>query len=145
MAWREPSAWEGLTEVAGVRMPAPQMAVVALDELVLHGWDLARSTGQSFTCTPANTAAVLEFTHASAQPDRARDGLFGPVVDVPADAPAFDRALGFAGRDPAWSSALTGPVPNGTLTRAAGCVTPPGCAARGVALRPARCGGRPGR
>jgi uncharacterized protein (TIGR03086 family) len=105
-AWREPSAWEGLTEVAGVRMPAPLMAVVALDELVLHGWDLARSTGQSFTCTPANTAAVLEFTHASAQPDRAagRDRLFGPVVSVPADAPAFDRALGFAGRDPAWSS-----------------------------------------
>jgi uncharacterized protein (TIGR03086 family) len=95
-----------LTEVAGVRLPAPQMAVVALDELVLHGWDLARSTGQPFTCTPANTAAVLEFTHASAQPEWAagRDGLFGPVVDVPADAPAFDRALGFAGRDPAWST-----------------------------------------
>jgi uncharacterized protein (TIGR03086 family) len=105
-AWREPSAWEGLTEVAGVRMPAPLMAVVALDELVLHGWDLARSTGQSFTCTPANTAAVLDFTHASAQPDRARDGLFGPVVDVPVDAPAFDRALGFAGRDPAWSTSV---------------------------------------
>ncbi len=105
-AWREPSAWEGLTEVAGVRLPAPQMAVVALDELVLHGWDLARSTGQPFTCTPANTAAVLEFTHASAQPEWAagRDGLFGPVVDVPPDAPAFDRALGFAGRDPAWST-----------------------------------------
>ena len=105
-AWREPSAWEGLTEVAGVRLPAPQMAVVALDELVLHGWDLARSTGQPFTCNPANTAAVLEFTRASAQPEQApsREGLFGPVVDVPADAPAFDRALGFAGRDPAWST-----------------------------------------
>ena len=105
-AWREPSAWEGLTEVAGVQLPAPQMAVVALDELVLHGWDLARSTGQHLTCTPANTAAVLEFTHASAQPGGAagRDGLFGPVVSVPADAPAFDRALGFAGRDPAWST-----------------------------------------
>ncbi len=105
-AWREPSAWEGLTEVAGVRMPAPLMAVVALDELVLHGWDLARSTGQPFTCTPANTAAVLEFTHASTQPEWAagRDGLFGPVVSVPAHAPAFDRALGFAGRDPAWST-----------------------------------------
>jgi uncharacterized protein (TIGR03086 family) len=105
-AWREPSAWEGLTEVAGVRLPAPQMAVVALDELVLHGWDLARSTRQPFSCTPANTEAVLEFTHASARPDGAdgRDGLFGPVVSVPADAPDFDRALGFAGRDPAWST-----------------------------------------
>ena len=77
-AWREPAAWEGLTEVAGVRMPAEQMAVVALDELVLHGWDLARATGQPFTCTPANTDAVLQFTHASAQPDRAAP-TGGPV------------------------------------------------------------------
>ena len=105
-AWREPSAWEGVTEAGGVRLPAEVMGVVALDELVLHGWDLARSTGQPFTCNPANTAAVLEFTRESAQPEQApsREGLFGPVVDVPADAPAFDRALGFAGRDPAWST-----------------------------------------
>ena len=31
-----------------------------------------------------------------------RAGLFGPVVKVPDDAPAFDRVLGLAGRDPGW-------------------------------------------
>jgi len=103
-AWREPAAWEGMTEAGGVTMPGEVTGVVALDELVLHGWDLARATGQSYTSDPVSTQAVLSFTRASAQPDQAanRDGLFGPAVDVPADASDFDRALGYAGRDPAW-------------------------------------------
>jgi uncharacterized protein (TIGR03086 family) len=106
-AWRDPTAWEGMTEAGGVTLPADVMGAVALDELVLHGWDLARATGQPFTCDPASTAAVLAFTSESAQPEQAasREGVFGPVVEVPDDAPAFDRALGFAGRDPAWTPA----------------------------------------
>lgn len=51
-AWRDPAAWAGMTEAGGVRMPAEEMGVVALDELVLHGWDLARATGQPFRCEP---------------------------------------------------------------------------------------------
>lgn len=104
-AWRDPAAWEGKTEAGGVRMPAEMMGAVALDELVLHGWDLARGTGQAFTCDPASTGAVLAFTAESAKPENAanREGLFGPVVEVPETASDFDRALGFAGRDPAWT------------------------------------------
>ena len=104
-SWRDPAAWQGMTDAGGVVLPAEQAGMVALDEIVLHGWDLARATGQPFTCDPASTQAVLAFTEMSTQPEFAanREGLFGPVVDVPQDAPAFDRALGFAGRDPAWS------------------------------------------
>lgn len=104
-AWRKPRAWEGMASEGGVTLPAEVMGVTALDELVLHGWDLARATYQSFTCDPDSTAAVLSFTSASAQPEQAatREGLFGPVVEVPEDAPDFDRALGFAGRDPHWT------------------------------------------
>ena len=104
-AWRDPTAWEGMTEAGGVTMPADLMGAVALDELVLHGWDLACATGQPFACDPASAAAVLAFTSASAQPEQAanREGLFGPVIDIPEDAPTLDRALGFAGRDPAWT------------------------------------------
>lgn len=104
-AWRDPAAWEGMTEAGGVTAPAEVLGAVALDELVLHGWDLARATGQPYRCDPASTAAVLAFTSASAQPEQAasRQGVFGPVVDVPEDAPPFDRVLGFAGRDPAWT------------------------------------------
>ncbi len=105
-AWRDEAAWQGTTEAGGVvAMPADMMGAVALDELVLHGWDLARATGQDFRCDPASTAAVLAFTSALAQPEAeaGRAGLFGPAVKVAEDGPAFDRALGFAGRDPAWA------------------------------------------
>lgn len=80
------------------------MGLVALDELVLHGWDLARATGQPYDCDPASAEAVFEFTSMSAAPEEAaaREGLFGPVIAIPADAPLFDRALGLSGRDPAW-------------------------------------------
>ena len=103
-AWRDPAAWDGMTEAGGVRMTAAQTAAVAVDELVLHGWDLARATGQPFHCDPASTEVVLAFTTEGARPENAafREGLFGPVVDVPQDAPAFERALGLAGRDPGW-------------------------------------------
>ena len=109
-AWQESAAWEGMTEAGGVELPAEVMAVVALDELVLHGWDLARATGQTFPCDPASTSAVLAFTRESAQPEQAasREGLFGPVVDVPADSSELDRALGYAGRDPAWTPSTPG-------------------------------------
>jgi uncharacterized protein (TIGR03086 family) len=104
-AWSDPAAWQGTTSVAGVSMPGEQMGVVALDEVVMHGWDLARATGQPFSCDPASAEAVLQFTTIVAQPENAamRDGLFGPVVAVPDGAPAFDRALGLAGRDPDWT------------------------------------------
>ncbi len=38
-----------------------------------------------------------------------REGLFGPVVDVPADVPAdvplLDRVIGLSRRDPSWTAA----------------------------------------
>jgi uncharacterized protein (TIGR03086 family) len=47
-AWQAPEAWEGMTRAGGVDMPAPVAARVALDELVVHGWDIAQATGQPF-------------------------------------------------------------------------------------------------
>jgi uncharacterized protein (TIGR03086 family) len=104
-AWADPGAWKGTTTVGGATLPGEVMGLVTLDELVLHGWDLARATGQEFRCDPASCAGVLAFTEASAQPgqEAGRQGVFGPVVPVAPDAPPLHRALGFAGRDPAWT------------------------------------------
>jgi uncharacterized protein (TIGR03086 family) len=104
-AWRDPAAWVGDAEAGGVTMPAPEMAVVALDELVVHGWDLAVATGQPYRADEAGVRACLGFvSQVSGEGQEAPPGLFGPPVPVPAGASPLDRLLGLTGRDPGWSA-----------------------------------------
>ena len=104
VAWRNPAAWEGMTIAGPIEMPASVAALVALDELVIHGWDLARATGQPFEPDDASVGAVHRFVSEFSGPgkDADREGLFGPEVPLPADAPLFHRVLGMTGRDPSW-------------------------------------------
>jgi uncharacterized protein (TIGR03086 family) len=104
-AWADPGAWTGTAEAGGVEMPAEVAALVALDELVLHGWDVARASGQPYEVDPASLEAVHGFVAQFSGPgqEESRAGLFGPVVPVPDDAPLLDRVVGMAGRDPSWS------------------------------------------
>jgi uncharacterized protein (TIGR03086 family) len=99
-AWREPAAWEGMTRAGGFTLPANEAGVVALNELVIHGWDLARATGQPYQPAPAD----LEVSRAmlSAFADRPAGSPFGQPVPVPSDAPLLDRVIGLSGRDPSW-------------------------------------------
>lgn len=101
-AWTEPAAYDGLTMAGPIEMPGPVAALVALDEVTVHAWDLAASTGQSYDADPAAVEACAGFVAGFS--DAPRDGqLYGPVVEVPWDAPALDRLLGATGRDPRWS------------------------------------------
>ncbi|MEZ7158396.1 TIGR03086 family metal-binding protein [Streptomyces althioticus] len=102
-AWRDPAAWTGMTRAGGIDMPAEVTAAVALDELVIHGWDLARATGQPYTPDPAALESAHAFLLAAAEEDDRGGGIFGPVVPVPADAPLLDRTIGLSGRDPGWT------------------------------------------
>jgi uncharacterized protein (TIGR03086 family) len=104
-AWAEPEAWTGTAVAGGVEMPAEVAALVALDELVVHGWDVARASGQPYDVDPVSLEAVHGFVAQFSGPgqEESRAGLFGPVVPVPDDAPLLDRVVGMAGRDPSWS------------------------------------------
>lgn len=104
-AWRSPDAWQGFTRAGGVDLPGEVAGIVALNELVVHGWDLARSTGQVYEVDRASLEATLSFLEpvaASAEAGEAPEGLFGPPVAVPADAPLLDRVIGLSGRRPDW-------------------------------------------
>lgn len=103
-AWRAPDSWQGMTQAGGQPLPGAAAGAVALDEVVLHGWDLAAATGQAYTVDPAALDAVERFCSEIGDDPTSRAGLFGPRVPVAAEAPQLDRVLGLAGRDPDWTS-----------------------------------------
>jgi len=100
-AWRDPAAWEGMSRAGGVNFPGEVAGIVALTEVVIHGWDVARASGQDYDVDAATLDAVLPHVTAIAA-EGPVEGLFGPAVPVADDAPALDRVIALTGRDPAW-------------------------------------------
>lgn len=107
-AWRAESAWSGMTKAGGQDLPSEIAGVVALDEVVVHGWDIAAACGQPYSVEPDLLDAVYGFVRGSAERNpQGTPGLFGPPISVPHDAPLLDRVIGLAGRDPNWTPTRT--------------------------------------
>jgi uncharacterized protein (TIGR03086 family) len=103
-AWGCAVAWTGATRVGGVDLPREVAGLVALDELVVHGWDLAVAIGHPYQPEAAAVEGALGFVGpTAAERPEGTPGLFGPPVAVPSDASPLDRLLGLTGRDPRWS------------------------------------------
>ena len=101
-AWNDPAAWEGMSRAGGVDFPAEVGGRIALTEVVVHGWDLARATGRPYAVDDDVLAAVLpHVTEFAAGPPV--EGLFAAAVPVNDDAPLLDRVIALTGRDPAWT------------------------------------------
>ena len=105
-AWAEPAAWTGMTRIASQDAPGQAVGLTVADELVVHGWDVARATGQPYEPEPGLVDAARTFLVMFASPDAPAgpEVPFGPSREVPADAPALDQVLALAGRDPAWKA-----------------------------------------
>jgi uncharacterized protein (TIGR03086 family) len=99
-AWRVPEAWQGQTRAGGIEMSAQQAGFVVNNELVLHGWDLAVATEQPFVVAAENLEASWQFVVNTPDDPAAREGLFGPRLPIPNDAPLLDRTLAYAGGNP---------------------------------------------
>jgi len=104
-AWRAPEAWTGMTRIAGGDSPSSVVGLVAADELVVHGWDVARATRQPYDPEPEVLAAARSFLAMFASPDAPAgpEVAFGPSRPMPDDAPPLDRVVALAGRDPGWA------------------------------------------
>jgi uncharacterized protein (TIGR03086 family) len=75
------------------------MADMQSAEIAVHTWDLLRGIGRSLPLDPEVAERALAFLERNLTDDNRRP-VFGPPVEVDADAPPYDRLAAFAGRDP---------------------------------------------
>ena len=68
-------------------------------DIAVHGWDIARATGQPTELDPDVGQVALEWAKASLKPEF-RGQAFGPEVTVPENTPLYDRLAAFFGRTP---------------------------------------------
>jgi uncharacterized protein (TIGR03086 family) len=101
-AWKDPASWTGTSRAGGVTMPATALGTVAMTELIMHSWDLARATGQQYAADPRTLEVLIEFLAQG--PPEGTPGLFGAAVPADSEASLLDQALALSGRDPAWRS-----------------------------------------
>jgi uncharacterized protein (TIGR03086 family) len=105
--WTDPAAWEGTAWIAGFEAPASAVGITAANEIAVHGWDVARASGQRIVLDDAALAPSREFVAMMSGPgsEQARGDAFGPPLPVPEGASALDEVVAGNGRDPAWSPA----------------------------------------
>jgi uncharacterized protein (TIGR03086 family) len=72
---------------------------IAFSDMLLHGCDLARATGQDDTMPDGLAEASYEMVHGNVTKEN-RAGVFGPEIAVGADASPQQKLLGFTGRAP---------------------------------------------
>ena len=106
-AWSDPAAWAGTRNVMGAETPAADVGAMLLMEMALHGWDVARATGQDFSADDKTARALEDIVDAQAELFRKYQG-FADAINPPAAATTFDRALALSGRDPGWKPAARG-------------------------------------
>jgi uncharacterized protein (TIGR03086 family) len=89
---------ETFREPGTLEKTGPSLGIAFADQLV-HGWDLAKATGQDATMPPELAQAAYTTIHGQFTEEQ-RQGVFKPEVHVGPDASAQERLLAYTGRDP---------------------------------------------
>jgi uncharacterized protein (TIGR03086 family) len=102
--WRAADLNRMVTAPGGAEAPLRSRADHQIAELAVHSWDLVRATGAPVSLDPALAEHALAWSRAMLRPEfRGSDKAFGVEVPVPEDASAYDRLVGWFGRDPDWT------------------------------------------
>jgi uncharacterized protein (TIGR03086 family) len=77
-------------------------------ELAVHAWDLASALDTADVLDPALADVVVDRVRAALPAEPRGGGIpFGAVVEVPDDAGPYERLVGWLGREPSWTPAVT--------------------------------------
>ena len=93
----QPGALDRTVHLSFGDVPGREYAIQLLADLAVHGWDLARATGQDDALDPGAIALLLSWSEANAEL-LAGSGMFGVRIDAALDAPDDVRLLGLLGR-----------------------------------------------
>jgi len=99
-AWNDPGVLGKTVHLPFGDFPGQVAIGIHLVETLVHGWDLAKATGQPTTLDPELTAFAWENVKDLADSFRGPGAPFGLAVDVAAGAPATDRLVAWLGRTP---------------------------------------------
>jgi uncharacterized protein (TIGR03086 family) len=101
-AFGAPGALEKMVAMPFGELPAQVLLDIIGGDQFLHGWDLARATGQPTPLDPTAAIERLEFARQVLTPDlRGPEGErpFGPVRTAPDGAGPADQLAAFLGRE----------------------------------------------
>ncbi len=100
-AWADDARLDALVEVPWGKVPGRVAIAGYVQEILAHGWDMARATGQPTEGDPELASWVLAFTRRVLPPEpRGGEIPFGPVVPAPPDATPYAELAAWLGRQP---------------------------------------------
>ncbi|WP_410633302.1 TIGR03086 family metal-binding protein [Amycolatopsis sp. cmx-4-83] len=105
-AFSEPGILDRVTPgKGGADTPGSVHALMCLNEVLTHGWDLASGGGIAYAPDAEVVAAAQKFAAVLVGPEARALGMFGPPVEVGADADLLTAHLGHVGRRSPWPGA----------------------------------------
>lgn len=97
-AVQSPGALDRTINSPGGEMPGAVFAKLVAFDGIIHGWDLATSTGQTWDPPETLVEELDTFARGAIATDMRSDAGFGPEQQPDADAGPIERLVAFSGR-----------------------------------------------